>query len=151
MNNSKSKGVASGVWWIFALAVSAFVTIWILTGKDIAKDDGATSKVKVDAKTQEVIILKPGKTLSLEINDKDWSPWIDASKKGLYSYAHAPHGLVYLFSNGEKLEIKPENTVRIKGSLAYKVYKLKARVEKDIATIETSTNMDWETTSQYGK
>ncbi len=132
---NKEKSLPAWIWWILGLIVIALT----ITGKvnEIKRKKGLAEKV---------IVLKPGEAIPLEINNKEWSRWIDATKG--FCYSHASHGLIYLFSNGKTLEVKPGETVRIKGK-GTEVFRLKARTEKDVAILEMKSGMKWKTTSTY--
>jgi hypothetical protein len=137
-SSSDKKTTPSWLWYLFGLLVTAFAIAWVLTSKDITKDDGATLKVKVEAKTQEVIVLKPGQTISLEINNKEWSPWIDATYSGMHYYAHAENGLIFKFRNGKIKKVTPDKIENFGNGSHLFMFRLKSVSESDRAVIETS-------------
>jgi len=131
MNNKEKP--ASWLWWMLGLLVVTFVIIGRCPRQKGAitklTNEKEVSEVEISndtkAKTQEVIVLKPGKNITLEINDKEWSPWIDASK--VYSYPHtSDYGIKQLFSNGDSLTVKPGERIKLlPKNKGYSIYRLK--------------------------
>ena len=143
MNNksNREKTVSSWTWWIVAVFVAAgiFTKTVVLTKKKTTRLE-KIGVLDAKAKTQEVIVLKPGKNIPLEINDKEWSPWIDASK--VYSYPHtSDYGIKQLFSNGDSLTVKPGERIKLlPKNKGYSIYRLKTPlgIGNQIAIIQAS-------------
>jgi len=140
-SNSGKKGVASWVWWLLGLVVIVLIVIGRCGGVFIGKKVDL-EKYHQDAgiSTQEVIVLKPGETISLEINENEWSPWIDASK--VYSYPHtSDYGIKQLFSNGDSLTVKLGERIKLlPKNKGYSIYRLKTPlgIGNQIAIIQAS-------------
>ena len=138
VENKESKKIGTII-VVIAAIISVIAIILIFTNK---KSTGSEKNVVSDAKakTQEVIVLKPGKNITLEINDKEWSPWIDASK--VYSYPHtSDYGIKQLFSNGDSLTVKPGERIKLlPKNKGYSIYRLKTPlgIGNQIAIIQAS-------------
>ena len=138
VENKESKKIGTII-VVIAAIISVIAIILIFTNKkSTGSEKIGTSNAKV--KTQKVIVLKPGKNITLEINDKEWSPWIDASK--VYSYPHtSDYGIKQLFSNGDSLTVKLGERIKLlPKNKGYSIYRLKTPlgIGNQIAIIQAS-------------
>jgi|AntAceMinimDraft_16_1070373.scaffolds.fasta_scaffold37195_2 hypothetical protein len=144
--NDKRNVVPSWVWWLLGLVVVILVIIGrnglfsssnkLFSRKIIYLEDKNGERW---IKTRQVIVLKPGDKLTLEINDKEWSPWIDATHLNMHYHAYAENGLIFKFRNGEELTVRTSKEERRTGS-SYAMYQMRSPegTGKQIAVIQTS-------------
>ena len=142
--NDKRNVVPSWVWWLLGLVVVILVIIGrnglfsssnkLFSRKIIYLEDKNGERW---IKTRQVIVLKPGDKLTLEINDKEWSPWIDATHLNMHYHAYAENGLIFKFRNGEIKKVLPGNVKNFGSSSYLFMFKLKSVSKSDIAVIET--------------
>lgn len=137
MSANSNKTLPSWILWAIIFTVIVLVIVSLSSGGK--KTKGNTPKGTVEAKTEKVIVLKPGKNIALEVNNKEWSPWIDATYPGIHYYAHAENGLVFKFRDGTIKKVLPEKPENFGNSSHLFMFRLKSISESDIAVVETDT------------
>lgn len=137
MSAESKKTLPSWILWAIILTVIVLVIVALSSGGK--KTKGNTSKGTAEAETERVIVLKPGKNIALTINNKEWSPWIDATYPGIHYYAHAENGLVFKFRDGTTRKVLPEKPENFGNSSYLFMFKLKSVSESDVAVVETDT------------
>ena len=115
---------------VLSLIIIILTVIRPQENKDLVKSE----KTVVKAKTQKVIVLKPGENIPLEINDKEWSSWIDASFKGMHANIRIQGDRKYQFSDGKVMLVRKGNPVK----LPTDVYRIKTVKGEEVAVIKTA-------------
>lgn len=85
-------------------------------------------------KDREVITLEPGANFTIEINSKEWSPWLNASYNNMHTNIKIPADRVYQYQSGAVDTVRKDNSVRLKSD----IYRIKTLNGECVAVVQTA-------------
>lgn len=83
---------------------------------------------------REVIALEPGANFTIEINSKEWSPWLNASYNKMHTNIKIPADRVYQYQSGVVDTVLKDNSARLKSD----IYRVKTLNGKCVAVVQTA-------------